>query len=696
MLRLGLDLGTNSIGWVLYRLDDGESGEPVELVDGGVLIHSDGRNPKNRASNAADRRSKRGPRRNRDRMLRRRRRVALLLHDLGLLPKDEEARAALSNLDPLRLRAEALDRPLKPHELGRVLLSFADRRGFKSNRKTDGGEDGAIRNDVGELRRRMGQSGARTLGEYFWRRHRDGKTIRARLGNGLYPDRAMIEDELEAIHKAQVSHHPNVGPNDWDAVIKTLLFQRDLRPVERGHCTLMPEERRAYRAYPIFQRYRIWQEVLNMEVALPGDGFRPLGVAERERVVDKLLSSKSRTFEQIVVDAGLPEGTRVNLRSVAREKLDGDLTAFVLGKGQCFGKKWRQLSLERQQEVVERLIGVEDSLELEDWLQDEFDLSDEAAEAIATAKLPPGTGNLSLAAIESLLPHMQNGRRYHDAVSDAGLGHHSDLRGDGGMDRLPYYGEVLGRHVLGGRSDGRRDQERYGRVANPTVHIALGQVQHLFNAIAERYGKPGEVVIELARELKQSEQQRRDYERQQAKNRERNDRLREMAEEAGNPEPSWQDMRKLRLWKEQGPVNGRVCPFTGQTLSVEMVLSDVTEIEHLLPYSRSLDDSMNNTVVAMRDANREKGNRTPFEAWGHDPGRYDAILARISHLPKEKQWRFNDDAIENWEKGGRFLARQLNENRYLSRVVCEYLEAVVPPNNMSLRGNVGWGGLRVR
>ncbi|WP_419845424.1 type II CRISPR RNA-guided endonuclease Cas9 [Candidatus Poriferisocius sp.] len=682
MLRLGLDLGTNSIGWVLYRLDGSNPPHPVELVNGGVLIHSDGRNPKNRESNAAERRSKRGPRRNRDRMLRRQRIVVRLLREYGLLPDSEEERGAVRNLNPIRLRAEALDRPLKPYELGRVLLSFADRRGFKSNRKTDGGEDGAIRQDVSELRRRIQQSGARTLGEYFWKRHKQGKTIRARLGNGLYPDRGMIEDELEAIQKTQIPHHPGLEPEDWDAVIRALLFQRQLLPVERGHCTLIPEERRAYKAYPIFQRFRILQEVLNIEVTPPEGSVRPLEVEERERVIKSLLSWKQRTFEQLVSDAKLPEGTTVNLRTTARERIDGDLTASVLSNKKCFGKKWQQLSLERQQEIVERLLEDEDSEELEDWLQDEFELSEKMAEAVASARLPQGTGNLSKAAIEGLLPHMQRGRRYHEAVSDAGLGHHSDMRGDGDMARLPYYGEVLARHVLGGRPAGRSGQERYGRIANPTVHIALGQVRRLFNAIAERYGKPDEVVIELTRELKQSQEQRRDYERQQARNRERNDRLRELAEAAGNPEPSPQDMRKLRLWDEQGPVNGRVCPFTGQALSVGLVLSDATEIEHLLPYSRSLDDSMNNTVVAMRDANREKGNRTPFEAWGHDSERYESILSRVRLLPKEKQWRFEEDAIENWERDDRFLDRQLNENSYLSRVVREYLEAVVPPNRV--------------
>ena len=241
MLRLGLDLGTNSIGWALLRLSDDEQREPVELVDGGVLIHADGRDPKSRASNAATRREKRGPRRNRDRMLVRRRRVANLLHDLGLLPDDEARSAAVRNLDPLRLRAEALDRPLTAYELGRVLLSFANRRGFKSNRKAGSrGEDSKIRVDTDELGQRMAQAGARTLGDYLWRRHRKGKTIRARLGNGLYPDRDMVRRELESIREAQAPHHEDMADEDWDAIVGTLLFQRELRPVDRGRCTLIP------------------------------------------------------------------------------------------------------------------------------------------------------------------------------------------------------------------------------------------------------------------------------------------------------------------------------------------------------------------------------------------------------------------------------------------------------------------------
>jgi CRISPR-associated endonuclease Csn1 len=683
MMRLGLDLGTNSIGWALYRLD--AEGEPEALITGGVLIHSDGRNPRDQSSNASERREKRGPRRNRDRMLRRRKRAAQRLHKLDLLPSDKQDRAASRKLDPLRLRAEALDRPLTPHELGRALLSFVDRRGFKSNRKADGGEDGQIRSEVDKLRMRMAQSGARSLGEFLWKRRRRGKTIRARLGNGLYPDRDMIKHELDKIREAQTAHHAQVSDRDWDTIIETILFQRELKPVERGSCTLIESQPRIYKAEPLFQLFRIWQDVLNLEFSPPREGYRPLDERQRGLVVRKLLEVKSRKFEQLATLAGLPEGSRFNFHTTARDKLDGDQTADVLGAPKCFGKRhWANLGAERQQEVVERLVDEKDHGALTQWLRDEFGLSAEAANAVAEAKLPPGTGHLSKAAIERLLPYMEEeGLPYVQAVISAGLGHHSDIHGDGKAKRLPYYGAVLTRDVVGGTSkNDDPDVKRYGRIGNPTVHIALGQVRRLFNAIADQYGKPDEVVVELARDLKQNEKQRLAHQRQQNDNRKRNEKLREMAANAGVPEPSQLEMRKLRLWDEQGPENGKLCPFTGTTLSIGRVLSEETEIEHILPYSRTLDDSMDNTVVAMRDANREKGRRTPHEAWGHDPVRYEQILARAELLPQKKRRRFHADAMEQFEERGGFLDRQLNETRYLSRAIKQYLEAVVEPNRI--------------
>ena len=83
----------------------------------------------------------RGQRRRRDRYLQRRAELMLALVEFGLMPKDEKERKEVQRLDPYRLRAQALDRPLEPFELGRALFHLDQRRGFRSNRKAGSGEE---------------------------------------------------------------------------------------------------------------------------------------------------------------------------------------------------------------------------------------------------------------------------------------------------------------------------------------------------------------------------------------------------------------------------------------------------------------------------------------------------------------------------------------------------------------------------
>jgi CRISPR-associated endonuclease Csn1 len=99
----------------------------------------------------------------------------------------------------------------------------------------------------------------------------------------------------------------------------------------------------------------------------------------------------------------------------------------------------------------------------------------------------------------------------------------------------------------------------------------------------------------------------------------------------------------------------------------------------------TLDDSLNNKVVALRCANRDKGNRAPFEAFGHGPAGYDyeAIQQRAALMPREKARRFAPDGYQRWLREDKdFLARALNDTAYLSRVAREYLSLVCPPNRV--------------
>src|SRR3546814_17253186 len=114
----------------------------------------------------------------------------------------------------------------------------------------------------------------------------------------------------------------------------------------------------------------------------------------------------------------------------------------------------------------------------------------------------------------------------------------------------------------------------------------------------------------------------------------------------------------------------RCCPFCGRHIGQLALFTDETEIEHIIPYSRSFDDSAANKVVAHRSCNREKRNMTPWEAWGHTE-RWAIIAEQVSRLHKSKQWRFGPDAMERFETDGGFLAPHLTDIQYLSRLRSE-------------------------
>jgi CRISPR-associated endonuclease Csn1 len=116
-----------------------------------------------------------------------------------------------------------------------------------------------------------------------------------------------------------------------------------------------------------------------------------------------------------------------------------------------------------------------------------------------------------------------------------------------------------------------------------------------------------------------------------------------------------------------------------------MLFSGEVEVDHILPFSMTLDDSLNNKTVALRRANRDKGNRPPFEAFGSSPPGYDyeAIVQRAGLMHKDKAKRFAPDGYQRWLREDKdFLARALTDTAYLSRIAREYLSLVCPTNQV--------------
>lgn len=712
---LGLDLGSQSLGWAVVECDSNL--ETTRLIDFGVRIFDDGRNPKDHQPLGVGRRLAKQTARRRQRAFRRRQALLNLLRGRNLLPQDFALSRSLAKLDPYELRRRAVRERIERHEIGRILLHLNKRRGFQSSRKdsnSDEKELSATRQGISNLSLRIGDG--ETLGSYLGslRRKNIKSSVRfrpERSGNRnlweIYPERSMITREIRAILQHQAQYHSDLeDPTLLERILHIVVEQRPLKKPKVGSCRFFVEDDRAPLALPSQQRFRILQEISNLEVLHDGE-FRRLTREERDEIVaqlslraDRSLLNKkqselsfSRIGSRIIGDSGV----EFNLAEMGRSGLTPDLAAVELSKRECFGDEWFSIPLEQQDEIVLKLTGNEEKeiqdedAEVREWLTEHWGLSLTQAESCLHARLPDGFGRLGRRAISKLLPFLEAGRNYSESVELAGLTDPSlktEIR-----DFLPYYGEVLENytmpHPAHSRSEVAQSPEvRYGRIANPTVHIGLNQVRTVVNKIIERFGSPKVVRVELARDFAFSQKQQSDAKKRQTENRRRNEVARAEIIEAGQDPANQDNLLRWKLWKElHSDPTQRRCPFSGRMISVEDLFSARVEVEHILPFARTFDDSFSNKTICFREYNRKKLNRTPFEAFGGKP-EFEEILARAATLPISKRWRFRPDAMETFRGNSPdLIARTLNDTRYLSRVASMYLRTI-SENVETIRGSM--------
>ncbi len=743
-MRFAFDLGTNSLGSAVWRTGPDPGGAfgadaPLELLWSGVRLFKDGRNPKDQQSLATMRRIPKQARKRRDRFVLRRADLMASLVAAGLMPSDASQRKALEALDPYALRAAALDRALTPYEIGRAIFHLNQRRGFKSNRKTDKADKdkGKIAVASAKLRDALREHNCRTFGEFLWARHRgqshDPRRVRdpgrqptrirlegagAKALYEFYPTRDMIRDEFDAIWNAQSAHHPALlTPEAHDALAKVLFRQRDLKPPKIGKCTLVPGEERLPKALPSVEARETYERLAHLRISEGARPERGLTPAERDALASVLLSEGKMTYAKMRKALKLGGGARLNFEQAGETEMKGSLTGKLLSKANHCGPRWLTLSWPQRDAFVAKLLDEPDEETLVARLMREDGLSEEAARECATIPLADGYSRLGATANAAILDALKNERErdgslvtYAEAVLRAGQDreppwHHSDERDGEIFARLPYYGQVLQRHVLPGSMEDKDrgdDAAFWGRIMNPTVHIGLNQLRRVVNALVARFGAPDQIVVELARELKLNAEQKEREQKQNRDNRDANEKRVAKLAELKVPDGG-ENRARLKLYEEQQRAGDGValCPFSGRAIGIAQVFTSDIEIEHILPRSRTLDDSAANKVLCFREMNRVKRGRSPFEAFGDKP-EWEDIVGRAEKLPNNKRWRFKPDAMKKFEEDGGFLARQLNETKYLSRLAKAYLGKVCDPDQIYvtpgtltglLRGKWGLNGL---
>lgn len=762
---LGLDLGTNSIGWAL--IDDTKNkilGIGSRIFPMGVenLGEGEGRE----ISKNAGRTGARGVRRQ---FFRRRLRKKVLLKALSennmcpMVANDFEdwkktkefPSAKLANwftLNPYELRQKALQEKLSLDEIGRIFYHLIQRRGFLSNSRKGGTDDGAIfkgnpkEGKIGITETQQSIQD-KTLGAYLFeiypKQNQPFQNGLERIRN-RYTTRKMYVDEFELIWNKQSQFHSNLnedlktlfGGRKLDGYKEDgiLFHQRPLRSQKHlvGNCSFEPSKTKCPISAIPFEQFRVWQWVNTVEY-----NGKKISQEEKEKIVEFLYANEKPDFKKIRKVIG-KESAEFKFNYKDEDKIVGTYTIANLSNKKFFGAKWFAISEKEQEDIWHVLYFFDSKSNLKEYAIKNWNFTEEQAESISKFNVKDGYSSLSRKAISNILPFLKLGFTYDVAVVLGGIKNvfasnwerlsedkknylidnvegivRSKTKGgfidtikdilrndysvsDHQLRKLYHHSatidasELLEKLPLGKDAD-----KEIQAIRNPIVITALFELRKLVNELITDYGAIDEIKLEMARDLKVSKSQRNKIRKEQNRLERENDRVKTRLLEEGQ-RITHDNILLYKLWEECK----RTCPYTGKPISVTQLFSGEVQIEHIHPWSRSLNDSFANKTLCYADENRNKGNKTPYEFYGNDEANWSAIKERALKLfsdtkeyPKAYQkfkrfvqQKFDDD----------FSSRQLNDTRFISKEAKNYLSRIcknvmVSPGQATSNLRQKWG-----
>ena len=761
---LGLDLGTNSIGWAL--IEDNQNkilGLGTRIFPMGVENLGDG---EGEISKNASRTGARGVRRQ---FFRRRLRKQILLKALSenkMCPLEAsdfqewkrnkrfpiEKLTTWFALNPYELRQKALIEKLSLEEIGRIFYHLIQRRGFLSNSRKGGSDDGAIfkgnpkegKIGITETQKNIED---KTLGAYLFEIYpkenqpfQDGlERIRNR-----YTTRKMYVDEFELIWNKQAQFHAELtnelktlfGGRKLDGYKEDgiLFHQRPLRSQKHlvGNCSFEPRKTKCPISAIPFEQFRVWQWVNTVEY-----NGKKISQEEKEKIVEFLFANEKPEFKKIRKVIG-KESAEFKFNYKDDDKIVGTHTISNLSNKKYFGKKWFEFTEKEQEDIWHVLYFFDSKSNLKEYAIKNWNLTEEQAESIAKFNVKDGYASLSRKAISNILPFLKLGFTYDVAVVLGGIKNvfGSDWEKLSDEKRNFFYDnvyEIVRSKNKGGfieiikdilRNDynisdnqlrklyhhsatidatelleklpvGKDADKDIQAIRNPIVITALFELRKLVNELIDEHGKIDEIKVEMARDLKISKSQRNKIRKEQKRLERENDRVKARLLEE-RQRVTHDNILLYKLWEECK----HTCPYTGKPISVTQLFSGEVQIEHIHPWSRSLNDSFSNKTLCYADENRKKGNKTPFEFYGSDEANWSAIKERALKLFSDTkeypnayqkfkrfvQQKFDDD----------FSTRQLNDTRYISKEAKNYLSKIcnkvtVSPGQVTSNLRHKWG-----
>lgn len=293
----------------------------------------------------------------------------------------------------------------------------------------------------------------------------------------------------------------------------------------------------------------------------------------------------------------------------------------------------------------------------------------EYATILSNISMPLDYGSLSAKAIRNILPFMVKGYEYSEACTKAGYKHSVRSLTKEELTNKEYKTKL--------------DGIKRNSLRNPVVEKILNQMINVINEIIATYGKPDEIRIEMARELKKSQEERELLDAAIRQNTTESEKLRkELEEEFGIQHVTRNDILRYKLYNEL-KMNGYKTLYSNTYIPREEIFSKRFDIEHIIPKARLFDDSFSNKTLEVRDINIEKGDMTAYD---YVESKYDETYlanyeSRIEELFAAKvisRTKRNNLLMKEAEIPSDFLERDLRDSQYIARKAREILEELVP------------------
>jgi CRISPR-associated endonuclease Csn1 len=551
---------------------------------------------------------------------------------------------------------------------------------------------------------------------------------------GRHVERALLEQEFDLIWQQQQQYYPQLTGNlaEYQAILNQknittdarrqlkknfqettywqlkhhcIFYQRPLKSAKRfvGKCGYEPSKRCVAASSFVFQEFRILKNLTDLRLTDPRDAEvfnKPLDDEQRGVLFGFLQNNARMTFTQVKEKLGLSRLVKINIDQFGKTGLQGNQTRAALLK--ALGEPLFD-ELEISTDKFRNLHNLWHALYMskdEQWLKEtlmdsqKWHFDEETTRQLVAVSLAEGYGNMSSKVLSKMIPPLKKGLDERAALETLGY-----------LNRTSHLTRPLKNKV----SDIKNNELR-----NPVVEKAMMRVVRLVNSLIKKHDIDPEqltIRIESTRELKKPKKERENITK---KNLETENRRKDYAvflTKSGFfgvvfPESSL--IHKFELWKELGSAidddkkdaadfekfvkdlkyadlssekhrlwieQNFKCPYTLKPIPLAALASADIEIEHIIPYSRSMDNSFINKTLCYAEANREKGALTAFE-FKRKQGTaaletYKKHIQEVFKKSEDKQKRFMLETVEQ-----NFNPNQLTNTSYIARAIKTKLQDV--------------------